>query len=90
MTTNGRNPKLSVVEAVAGAHDLTKALKKEALREVFEGETTEFLEAEPGGTRRGPRRVSAGLLRPKSGHPDRPARIAGLEGSQRRVLHRAR
>jgi transposase-like protein len=36
------------VEAVAGDRDLMKALMKEALQEVLEGEMTEFLGAEPG------------------------------------------
>jgi transposase-like protein len=48
MTTNKRNTKLSAVEAVAGDRDLMKALMKEALQEVLEGEMTEFLGAAPG------------------------------------------
>jgi putative transposase len=48
MTTMKRNTKLSAVEAVAGDRDLMKALMKEALQEVLEGEMTEFLGAEPG------------------------------------------
>ena len=48
MTTKERNTKLSVAEAVAGDRDLIKALMKEALQEVLEGEMTEFLGAEPG------------------------------------------
>ena len=48
MTTKERNTKLSAVEAVAGDRDLIKALMKEALQEVLEGEMTEFLGAEPG------------------------------------------
>lgn len=48
MTTRKRNTKLSAVEAVAGDRDLMKALMKEALQEVLEGEMTEFLGAEPG------------------------------------------
>ena len=48
MTTSKRSTKLSAVEAVAGDRDLMKALMKEALQEVLEGEMTEFLGAEPG------------------------------------------
>jgi len=48
MTTRKRNTKLKVVEAVAGDRDLMKALMKEALQEVLEGEMTEFLGAAPG------------------------------------------
>jgi transposase-like protein len=48
MTTSKRNTKLSAVEAVVGDRDLMKALMKEALQEVLEGEMTEFLGAEPG------------------------------------------
>ena len=48
MTTKERNTKLSAAEAVAGDRDLIKALMKEALQEVLEGEMTEFLGAEPG------------------------------------------
>ena len=48
MTTRKRNTKLSAVEAVAGDRDLMKALMKEALQEVLEGEMTEFLGASPG------------------------------------------
>ena len=48
MTTSKRSTKLSAVEAVAGDRDLLKALMKEALQEVLEGEMTEFLGAEPG------------------------------------------
>ena len=47
MTTSKRSTKLSAVEAVAGDRDLMKALMKEALQEVLEGEMTEFLGAEP-------------------------------------------
>ena len=47
MTTKERNTKLSAVEAVAGDRDLMKALMKEALQEVLEGEMTEFLGAAP-------------------------------------------
>jgi transposase-like protein len=47
MTTEKRNTKLSAVEAVAGDRDLMKALMKEALQEVLEGEMTEFLGAAP-------------------------------------------
>jgi transposase len=48
MTTRKRNTKLSAVEAVSGDRDLMKALLKEALEEVLEGEMTEFLGAAPG------------------------------------------
>jgi transposase-like protein len=48
MTTKERNTKLSAVEAVAGDRDLIKALMKEALQEVLEGEMTDFLGAAPG------------------------------------------
>jgi transposase-like protein len=50
MTARKRNTKGSAVEVVAGDRDLMKALMKEALQEVLEGEMTEFL---------GLRRVSA-------------------------------
>ncbi len=43
MTTGKHKTKLSAVEAVAGDRDLMKALMKEALQEVLEGEMTEFL-----------------------------------------------
>lgn len=49
MTTKKDRTKLSAVEAlVAGDRDLMKALMKEALQEVLEGEMTEFLGASPG------------------------------------------
>lgn len=48
MTTRKHKTKLSAVEAVAGDRDLMKALMKEALQEVLEGEMTEFLGAAPG------------------------------------------
>ncbi|GAB4396599.1 MAG: hypothetical protein OHK0048_01890 [Rhodoferax sp.] len=48
MTTRRHKTKLSAVEAVAGDRDLMKALMKEALQEVLEGEMTEFLGAAPG------------------------------------------
>ena len=48
MTTRKRNAKLSAVEVVAGERDLMKALLKETLQEVLEGEMTEFLGAAPG------------------------------------------
>lgn len=38
MTTRERSTKLSAVEGVAGDRDLMKALMKEALQEVLEGE----------------------------------------------------
>lgn len=47
MTTHKRNTKLSTREAVEGDRDLMKALMKEALQEVLEGEMTEFLGAAP-------------------------------------------
>jgi hypothetical protein len=40
--------RLSAVEAVAGDRDRMKALMKEALQEVLEGEMSEFLGAAPG------------------------------------------
>jgi putative transposase len=45
MTTRKGNTKLKAVEAVAEDRDLMKALMKEALQEVLEGEMTEFLGA---------------------------------------------
>ena len=42
MTMKERSTKLSAAEAVAGDRDLIKALMKEALQEVLEGEMTEF------------------------------------------------
>ena len=48
MTMKERNTKLSAAEAVAGDRDLIKALMKEALQEVLEGEMTDFLGAAPG------------------------------------------
>ncbi len=48
MTTRKRNTKLTAAEAVAGDRDMMKALMKEALQEVLEGEMTEFLGAAPG------------------------------------------
>ena len=48
MTTKERNTKLSAAEAVAGDRDLIKALMKEALQEVLEGEMSEFLGASSG------------------------------------------
>lgn len=47
MTTSKHKTKLSAVEAVAGDRDLMKALMKEALQEVLEGEMTQFLGAAP-------------------------------------------
>ena len=38
MTTRKGNTKLSAAEAIAGDRDLMKALMKEALQEVLEGE----------------------------------------------------
>ncbi len=49
MTTKKDRAKRSAVEAlVAGDRELMKALMKEALQEVLEGEMTEFLGASPG------------------------------------------
>ena len=48
MTVKKRNTKLSAKEAVAEDRDLMKALLKEALQEVLEGEMTELLGAGPG------------------------------------------
>lgn len=48
MTTKERNTKLSAAEAVVGDRDLIKALLKEALQDVLEGEMSEFLGAESG------------------------------------------
>lgn len=48
MTTRKHKTKLSAAEAVAGDRDLMKALMKEALQEVLEGEMTEFLGAASG------------------------------------------
>lgn len=47
MTTSKHKTKLSAVKAVAGDRDLMKALMKEALQEVLEGEMTQFLGAAP-------------------------------------------
>ncbi|WP_201739312.1 transposase, partial [Tepidimonas charontis] len=47
MTTSKHKTKLSAVEAVAGDRDLMRALLKEALQEVLEGEMSEFLGASP-------------------------------------------
>jgi transposase-like protein len=61
MTTRKKHKaKLLAVEAVAGDRDLMKALMKEALQEVLEGEMTEFLGAAPWS---GPRRWRAGSTR---------------------------
>ncbi|MGC9129210.1 MAG: IS256 family transposase, partial [Acidithiobacillus sp.] len=48
MTTSKHKTKMLAVEAVANDRDLMKALMKEALQEVLEGEMTEFLGAAPG------------------------------------------
>ena len=48
MTTMKRSTKLKAIEEVAGDRDLMKALMKEALQEVLEGEMSEFLGAERG------------------------------------------
>ena len=47
MTKRKRNTKIQAVEPVAGDRDLMKALMKEALQEVLEGEMTELLGAAP-------------------------------------------
>lgn len=47
MTTDKRNTKMTAEEAIAGDRDLMKALLKEALQEVLEGEMSEFLGAAP-------------------------------------------
>ena len=47
MATRKRNAKQSAVEVVAGDRDLIKALMKEALQELQEGEMTDFLGAAP-------------------------------------------
>lgn len=47
MTTSKRSTKPSAVEALAGERDFMKALMKEALQEVLEGEMSEFLGAAP-------------------------------------------
>jgi putative transposase len=54
MTTSKRSTKLSAVEAVAGDRDLMKALMKEALQEVLEGEMTEFPGSGAGRTHGSP------------------------------------
>jgi putative transposase len=48
MTTRKHKAKFLAVEAVAGDRDLMKALMKEALQEVLEGEMTDCLGAAPG------------------------------------------
>lgn len=48
MTTNKHKTKRSAVEALAGERELMKALMKQALQEVLEGEMTQFLGAAPG------------------------------------------
>jgi len=48
MTTRKHKTKMLALEAVVGDRDLMKALMKEALQEVLEGEMTEFLGAAPG------------------------------------------
>ena len=48
MTTKERNTKLSAAEVMRGDRDLIKALMKEALQAVLEGEMTEFPGATPG------------------------------------------
>lgn len=60
MTTRKRNTKLSAREAVAGDRDLMKALMKEALQEVLEGEMTEFLGAAPSERTEGRQGYRAG------------------------------
>lgn len=60
MTTRKHKGKLSAVEVVAGDRDLMKALMKEALQEVLEGEMTEFLGAAPGERTEGRQGYRAG------------------------------
>ncbi|MEW5790724.1 MAG: IS256 family transposase, partial [Pseudomonadota bacterium] len=48
MTKKEHKTKLSAVEAVAGDRDLMKALLRETLQEVLEGEMTELLGAAAG------------------------------------------
>ncbi len=60
MTTKKRNTKLSAREEVAGDRDLMKALMKEALQEVLEGEMTEFLGAAPSERTEGRQGYRAG------------------------------
>ena len=59
MTTKERNTKLSAAEAVVGDRDLIKALMKEALQEVLEGEMSEFL----GPSRESGRRAGTAIGR---------------------------
>jgi transposase-like protein len=60
MTTRKRNTKRSAVEVVAGDRDLMKALMKEALQEVLEGEMTDFLGAAPSERTEGRQGYRAG------------------------------
>lgn len=60
MTTRKLNTKLSAREAVAGDRDLMKALMKEALQEVLEGEMSEFLGAQPSERTQGRQGYRAG------------------------------
>ena len=60
MTTTKRNTKQSAGEVVAGDRDLMKALMKEALQEVLEGEMTDFLGAAPGERTEGRQGYRAG------------------------------
>jgi len=60
MTTRKRNTKRSAVEVVAGDRDLMKALMKEALQEVLEGEMTDFLGAAPSERAEGRQGYRAG------------------------------
>lgn len=60
MTTRKLNTKLSAREAVAGDRDLMKALMKEALQEVLEGEMSEFLGAQPSERTEGRQGYRAG------------------------------
>jgi transposase-like protein len=48
MTTNKHKTKFSAVEALAGERELMKALMREALNEVLEGEMTQLLGGAPG------------------------------------------
>jgi hypothetical protein len=61
--------KLLAVEAVAGDRDRMKALMKEALQEVLEGEMSEFLGAAPGEHRRKAARVTVQLTTAAASSP---------------------
>ena len=82
MTTSKRNTKSSAVEAVAGDRDLLKALMKEALQEVLEGEMTVFLGAKPGAPTqaRNGHQVVLGVLFGGPCMPARKRRLTALPG----------